>query len=278
MSTQVPALTRFRIAIDDNTHVGEVIMSRGEKLNVMDRAFFEELGVALEYLEASDRVNAVLLWAEGKLFTAGLDLKAMNTLMDPNEEDLTQRIQLWNRLKEWQRNFNRAHTMTKPTIAAIHGRCIGGGIDLISAFDIRLATQDATFSIKEAEVGIVADLGTLQRLHRIVGSGLVREMAFTSHYIDAQRALHGGLVNGPLYATHDELVAGARAMATRMAALSPLVIQGTKIALNYAEEHSLEDSLAQVALWNTAFLKSDDLVEAMMAFMAKRPPQFRNRL
>ena len=129
-----------------------------------------------------------------------------------------------------------------------------------------------------AEVGIVADLGTLQRLHRIVGSGMVREMAFTSEYINSERALQCGLVNGPLYESHEAMLVAARAMVSRMAALSPLVIQGTKIALNYAEEHTIEDALNQVALWNTAFLKSDDLVEAMMAFMAKRPPKFRNRL
>ena len=127
------------------------------------------------------------------------------------------------------------------------------------------------------EIGVVADLGTLQRIHRIVGSGFAREMAFTSDFVNAERALKSGFVN-TVHKDHDELLRAGRAMAAKISGLSPLVVQGTKIALNYSEDHSLEDSLAQVAIWNTSFLKSDDLIEAVTAFMQKRTPVFRNRL
>jgi len=133
------------------------------------------------------------------------------------------------------------------------------------------------FSVKETQVGIVADLGTLQRLSKLIGTGFARELAFTSDEMSADRALQCGLVNS-VYENRDQMLEAGRSMANRIASLSPLVVQGTKITLNYAEEHSIEDGLFQVALWNTAFLRSDDVGEAVMSFMQKRPPKFRNRL
>jgi len=272
----VPQLSRFRIDVKENG-VAEIVMNRAKKLNVMDDVFFEEIGPVFDFIESSPDVNVALLWAEGRLFTAGLDLKSMGSVMGSDDDELTQRTKLLAKLKLWQTNFNRARTITKPVIAAIHGKCIGGGIDMITSCDVRLATKDASFSIKETEIGLVADLGTLQRIHRIVGSGIAREMAFTADFIDAQRALSSGFVNA-VYDDQDALLAAARAMAARIAGLSPIVLQGTKIAMNFAEDHTVEDSLNQIALWNSAFLKSDDLVEAVTAFMQKRTPKFRNRL
>jgi enoyl-CoA hydratase/carnithine racemase len=133
------------------------------------------------------------------------------------------------------------------------------------------------FFFSRTQIGIVADLGTLQRLNKIVGNGIAREMAFTASDLSAERALQVGFVNA-VYENKEALLEAGRALAARIASLSPLVVQGTKVALNYAEEHSVEDSLFQVALWNAAFIKSDDAVEAMMAFMEKRPAKFRNRL
>ena len=158
-------------------------------------------------------------------------------------------------------------------IAAIQGWCIGGGVDLISACDIRLASADAQFSVREAKVAIVADVGSLQRLPAIIGKGHVAELAYTGKDITAARAEAIGLVNG-VSADADAVVADARAMAAEIAANSPLAVQGTKSVLVAGEGRSVAEGLDYVATWNAAFLASDDLKEAMVAFMEKRPGNF----
>ena len=164
----------------------------------------------------------------------------------------------------------------KPVIAAIHGYCIGGGVDVVSACDIRVASADAVFSVRETKVAIVADLGSLQRLPRIIGHGHVAELAFTGKDITAARAQEIGLVND-VFADADAVVAGALSMASEIAGNSPLAVEGTKAVLTAGEGRSVAEGLDYVAAWNAGFLQSDDLVEAMTAFMAKRPPEFRGR-
>ena len=164
----------------------------------------------------------------------------------------------------------------KPVIAAIHGYCIGGGVDLAAACDIRLASADAVFSVRETKVAIVADLGSLQRLPRIIGKGHVAELAYTGKDITAARAREIGLVND-VSADADAVLAAARALAAEIAANSPLAVQGTKAVLAACEDRSVADGLDYVATWNAGFLASDDLVEAMTAFMEKRPPTFTGR-
>lgn len=163
-----------------------------------------------------------------------------------------------------------------PVIAAIHGYCIGGGLDLVAACDIRLASADAIFSLREAKVAIVADIGSLQRLPRIIGHGHLAELAYTAKDIDANRAAAIGLVNH-VAADADSVLASAQAMATEIAGNSPLAVQGTKAVLAAADTKAVAEGLAQVALWNSAFLVSDDLTEAMTAFMEKRPAHFTGR-
>jgi enoyl-CoA hydratase len=161
----------------------------------------------------------------------------------------------------------------KPIIAAVHGYCIGGGVDLIAACDIRLAARDATFSVREAKVAIVADLGSLQRLPHIIGAGHVAEMAFTGKDVDAERARSIGLVNDVLDDQAD-LMAHATALAVEIAANSPLAVQGTKAVLAANEGRTIEEGLDFVATWNTMYLTSNDLKEAMAAFTDKRAPRF----
>lgn len=161
----------------------------------------------------------------------------------------------------------------KPVVAAVHGWCIGAGVDLITACDIRLAAADARFSVRETRLAIVADVGTLQRLPRIVGPGHAAELALTARGVTADRALAIGLVNHVLE-DHDEVVAAAREMAAEMAGLSPLAVQGTKAILRHAQDHTVADSLDYVALWNTAFAGSNDLQEAFSAYLEKRPANF----
>jgi enoyl-CoA hydratase/carnithine racemase len=180
-------------------------------------------------------------------------------------------------LKRWQASFTSMQKTTKPVISAIHGKCIGGGVDLVTAADIRLASKDASFTIAETRLAIVADLGTLQRLTRLVGRGHARELAFTSHYISAERAASIGLVNH-VYEDKEKLLVAARKMAQDIAELSPLVVQGTKKMLAFSEDHSEEESLDHMALWNTSFLKSGDLQEAIKSFMERRKPVFTCKL
>jgi enoyl-CoA hydratase len=161
----------------------------------------------------------------------------------------------------------------KPVLGAIHGYCIGGGVDLATACDIRLAAADAVFSVRETRMAIVADLGSLQRLPRIVGSGHTAELALTGKDIDAGRAKEIGLVND-VVEDADAVVAAARAMASDMAALSPFAVQGTKAVLAASAGRNVAEGLDYVAAWNAGMLVSDDLIEAMGAFLEKRPPRF----
>lgn len=180
-------------------------------------------------------------------------------------------------LKRWQDAFTSLQKTLKPSIVAVHGKCIGGGVDLMTAADIRLASKDATFTIAETKLAIVADLGTLQRLTRIVGRGHARELAFTASYISAERAAAINLVNH-VYEDKEKLLVAARKMANEIADHSPLVVQGTKKMLAYSEDHTEAESLDHVALWNTSFLKSADLTEAVKAFLERRKPVFTCKL
>jgi enoyl-CoA hydratase len=161
----------------------------------------------------------------------------------------------------------------KPVIAAVHGYCIGGGVDLIAACDIRVASSDAVFSVRETKMAIVADLGSLQRLPAIIGAGHLAELAYTGKDIPVERAKEIGLVND-VFPDAASAVVGAQSLAAEIAANSPLVVQGTKTVLQTRDRRAIADGLDYVAVWNSGFLQSDDLVEAVSAFMEKRPPKF----
>lgn len=163
----------------------------------------------------------------------------------------------------------------KPVLAAIHGGCIGGGIDLVTCADMRYASSDAYFTIKEIDIGMTADVGTLQRLPKLVGEGIVRELAYTGRKFDAQEAKEMGLVNR-VFESREALYAGVHEIAATIAAKSPLSIRGTKEMITYARDHSVADSLNYIATWNAAMLMSQDLTEAMMSNMAKKAPSFKD--
>jgi enoyl-CoA hydratase len=224
-------------------------------------------------------VRAVVLWAEGRLFTAGLDLKEAATGVlagaGGGGRSLSARnYELYRTIKELQECFTAVAQCRKPVIAAIHNKCIGGGVDLVTACDIRLCSADASFSIYETKIAIVADVGTLQRITPIVGKGMAREMAMTGRFIPAERALACGLVN-EIHADKEALLAAARAMAGEIAANSPLAVQGVKAVLDFSDEHSTAEGLEYVAQWNSSFIQSNDVAEAVSAFIEKRPPVFK---
>jgi enoyl-CoA hydratase len=279
------------IRIERDGHVATVWLDRPEARNAMGPSFFEELPVAMAEISSEDGVRAVVVAASGTDFTIGLDLKAMGAqLSDPDASGTNARsdgrrrpssmaaraARARSNIQRLQQSITSVADCPKPVIAAVHGYCIGGGVDLVSACDIRLASADALFSVRETRVAIVADLGSLQRLPRIIGKGHVAELAYTGKDVTAARAKEIGLVNDVLLDAADTQQA-ARALASEIATNSPLAVQGTKTVLRACENRSVTDGLDYVAAWNAGFLQSDDLVEAMTAFMEKRSPQFEGR-
>ena len=272
------------LSIERNAQVATLWLDRAESLNAMGPTFFEDLPRAMAHLDADKEVRAIVIAAKGRHFTAGLDLVAMGPLLlgagSPGASREGARSEendgLLTNIGQLQAAISSVAAIDTPTIAATHGACIGGGVDLITACDLRFASADATFSVRETKMAIVADLGSLQRLQRLVGHGLVNELALTGKDIDAKRALDIGLVNA-LGADGDEALALAQACAAEIAENSPLVVRGTKRVLRESDHLSVQEGLQFVAEWNAQHLRSKDLDEAISAFLEKRPPRFEGR-
>lgn len=263
--------------IERDGSVATLWLDSPERRNAMGPAFWADLPHAMGVLSDEDAVRAVVLAARGPAFTVGLDLKTMGPLLlqqTQNGSDAQQKRAMLREVKRLQAAISSVAQCPKPVIAAVHGHCLGGGIDLITACDIRLAAADATFSVRETKMAIVADLGTLQRLPKIVPQGHVAELVFTGKDIAAERARQIGLVND-IYPDAEVLWEAARALAREIAANSPLAVQGSKAILRASEGRTIDEALDYVALWNTSFLQSNDLAEAVRAFMEKRAPVFK---
>lgn len=277
MTESPPALTWATVTVSDQ--VADVVMRATGKASRMGPAFWQEMPALFAWLDAAEHVRAIVLRGEGEAFSHGLDLAGMGAdlgaLMAPGGS-AHERTRLHETITRMQRAITCVASCRTPVIAAIHGWCIGGGVDLATACDVRVCSADAKFSVREVKLAMVADVGTLARLPAIIGEGATRELAFTGDDIDATRALRLGLVNEVLE-TPDALLAHARAMAARIAANPPLVVQGIKQVLNARSERIAEESLRTVAMWNAAFLPSQDLGEAMAAFMQRRSPAFKGR-
>ncbi len=262
------------LTIDRDGHVATIWLDRPDKRNAMGPEFWEDLPAAVAELDADEQVRTIVIAGRGPSFTVGLDLVAFGSIGSSEGSPVQQRKTLLDTIRTMQWTMTCLEKTDKPVIAAIHGHCLGGGIDLITACDIRLAASDATFSIRETKIAMVADVGTLQRLPRIVGAGHTAELALTGKDIDADRAREIGLVNDVL-PDADTTVKVAQEMAQEIAANSPLAVQGTKHVLRAADGKTIDEALDYVALWNSSFLQSNDLYEAMAAFVEKRPPDFR---
>jgi enoyl-CoA hydratase len=244
----------------------------------MPPAFFTELEHVFRELATTPGLRAVVVRGGEKGFSFGLDLPAAFAELGPYFAGGTAatRLELLGLIKRWQAAFDAVAACPVPVIAAIHGPCIGGGLDLASACDVRLASADAKFSLRETKIAIVADLGSLQRLPKLVGEGVTRELAFTGKDFGAARAQAIGLVNDVL-ADKDALFAAADAMAREIAHNPPLTVRGVKQVLDHGMGKPIADGLAYVAAWNAAFLASEDLGEAVSAFAAKRAPRFQGK-
>jgi enoyl-CoA hydratase len=271
------------LAIERDGAVATLYLDRPDKLNALSRSLWYELPQAVAALDRDDEVRVIVLAGRGKAFCAGIDLvdhapalAKGDSLSGTDGSAVAKRRQLYDDIRAYQRAASCFAATNKPVIAAVHGSCLGAGVDLITACDLRLASADATFSVRETRIAMVADIGSLQRLPRIVGDGIAREWIFTGADYDAQRALQARLLNEVL-PDRDALMARAQVLATTIAANSPLAVQGAKQVLGFASRREVDTDLDYVALWNAAFLHSDDLGEAMRAFMERRPPQFRGQ-
>jgi len=269
-------LKAVRVARGGHGNVAEVVLVGPGKGNAMGPDYWRDAPIAFERLDKDESVRAIVVYGQGGNFSYGLDLIAMMGTLGPmfaGPQMAPERTRLFELVAEMQRSFNNIASCRKPVIAAVAGWCIGGGLDMIAACDVRLCSADARFSLREVKVAMVADLGSLQRLPAIIGEGNARDLAFTGKNVDAQRALRMSLVS-EVYESEAALLEGARAMAAEIADNPPLVIQGIKQVMNERVERDVAAGLRHVALWNSAFLQSADLGEALAAFGERRPPRF----
>ncbi|MEV6059936.1 crotonase/enoyl-CoA hydratase family protein [Nocardia asteroides] len=267
----------FSVEVSDK--IAQVSLIGPGKGNAMGPAFWTELPEIFRNLDADSAVRAVVLTGSGRHFSFGLDLGAAAGIFTPVLADrafAAPRTNLLHEIRAMQNAINAVAECTKPVIAAVSGWCVGGGLDLIAAADIRLASAEATFSLREAKVAIVADLGSLQRLPGIIGEGHLREMAYTGKDIDASRAEQIGLVNA-VHPDQPAVLAAAHDLAREIAANPPLVVQGVKEILTRRQSDQIASGLRYVAAWNAAFLPSEDLTEGVQAVFEKRRPLFHGR-
>ncbi len=263
--------------------VATLWLNRPDKLNALNRQLWKDIPAAVAGLDADPEVRVIVLAGRGRAFCAGIDLidhaagfAGGGSLSGAGESAAGKRRALYDDIRRYQQTVSCLADSDKPVVAAIHGACLGAGLDLATACDIRLASAEATFSVRETRIAMVADVGVLQRLPRIVGDGVARELALTGRDIDAARALATNLVSEVL-PDPAALAARAAALAAEIAAHSPLATQGAKHVLNAARRRDTIESLDYVALWNSAFLHSDDLEEAVRAFAERRTPRFRGQ-
>ena len=262
------------VKLEVKDRIAHVILNRPDAFNSLNPDFWVEFPAAFEAIEARDDVRVVVLSSTGKHFCAGLDLNSFKSLNAPSDEDEGRKREAFRRhLLDLHDRLTRIEKCRYPVLAAIQGACLGGGLDLAVCCDMRYASSDAQFAVREIDIGMVADVGVLQRLPRLISEGLARELAYTGRNLGADDAKACGLVNA-VWPEAESLRTGVLQIAAQIAAKSPLSVRGSKEILNYSRDHSVADGLNYVATWNAAMLLSADLKEAMTASREKRAPQF----
>ncbi|HEY6531206.1 MAG TPA: crotonase/enoyl-CoA hydratase family protein [Acidimicrobiales bacterium] len=262
--------------VDVAAKVAHVRLSRPEELNSLNRELWTELPAIVRELDSKGDVRAIVLSSTGRHFTAGMDLGVFTAGMPGMSVDGEigrSRAYLRQLLLLLQEAFTVFERARMPVLVAVQGGCIGGGVDLVCAADMRYASADAFFVVQETNIGMTADCGTLQRLPKLIPDGLARELAYTGRRLTAARAAELGFVN-EVFATHDDLVAGVLEIAGEIATKSPLVVWGTKESLLHARDHTVADGLDHIATWQTGMFQSPDLMEAIAARAEGRDPDF----
>ncbi len=264
----------FEIEIKDK--IAHLRLNRPDSLNMMNLAFFNELPKALKEIDDKAMARVVVISSTGKHFTAGMDVSVFTDNPDMSKTDTPQnRERIRQIVLQWQETFTMIEKIRPPVLAAIHGGCIGGGVDMTSACDIRYCTNDTFFCIQEINIGITADVGTLQRLPHLIPSGKMRELAYTGRRMYAQEAKEIGLVN-EVYKTHEAMMEGVMEVATSIAKQSPLVVHGTKEMINYTRDHSVADSLNYISIWQCGMVDHAETLESFVAKTEKRDPEYKD--
>lgn len=272
-------LKSLKVEFDEPSGIVHLTLNRPSQRNALDDHFFTEFPRLLSALDDNPSARVVILKGSGNHFCSGIDLSVLTSIAGSEREDHVDddqgrvREKLRRNIKHMQAALSAVEGCRKPVIAAIHGGCIGGGVDIITACDIRYCSEDAFFSVKEVDLAITADLGTLQRLPRLVGDGNARDLALTGRRIDAREAKHMGLVQN-VYPTKSNMDENVGKIARDIAAKSPLSVMGTKAVLLNSRDLSVAKGLDYVATWNAAMLLSTDLKEVFAAQMEKRKPVF----
>ncbi|MEL6133632.1 MAG: crotonase/enoyl-CoA hydratase family protein [Bacteroidota bacterium] len=270
VNTQTSA---FHVRIQEG--VATVTFNRPEKANSLHRQGWMDLQQTFEALDENPEVRAIVLHGEGKHFCAGIDvslLMEINQMVQHTCEG-RKRESLRKFILKLQATVSAIETCSKPVLAAIHGGCIGGGVDIICACDMRYGAEDAYITVKEIDMGMVADLGTLQRLPKLIPHGVAREWAYTGKKVSSQSAKAVGLLN-EVYKDKETLLAEVQSIAQTIAEKSPLSIRGIKEVMNHARDHSVDEGLNYIATWNAGMLMSNDLMQATQAAMMKQKPTF----
>ncbi len=260
-------------SLTTENHIAHLVLNRPEAMNTMHPKFWRELDDTLVQLHREGKARALVISSTGKHFSAGMSLETFGGAITMDDTSAEGRAAIYDMLVDIQHTFTRLETLRIPVIAAIQGGCIGGAVDMVTACCIRYATQDAFFCIQEINIGMVADVGTLQRLPKLVPLGVVKELAYTGRRLGAQKALGYGLVN-EVFATQEEMLAAAMQCAKEIAAKPPVAIWGTKQVIHYTRDHSVDDSLKQMgwvqgAIWSNAHVR-----EAVTAMKEKRAGEF----
>jgi enoyl-CoA hydratase len=268
-----PTFTTLTLNLRDG--IADLRLNRPDKSNAMNEAMWQEIRQAFGWVDATPQARVAILSGAGKNFCAGIDLSMLLSIQQriANPDGARSREALRRLIVDLQDCLSSIERCRKPVIAAIQGACIGGALDMISCCDMRYASADATFSIKEIDLGMVADVGTLQRLPHLIGQGMTRELAFTGRQVNAAEAEKIGLVN-QTFESDSALTVSVRQLAQTIAEKSPLAIRGLKEVINYSRDHSVTDGLNYVASWNAGMLLSADLNEGIAAQREKRPAKF----
>lgn len=258
--------------------VAHLAMNRPDKANGMTQDFWDDLPRLIRELDTNPAIRAAVISGNGKHFSGGMDLAAFNGIAELTKAEPARAAFALRRLvAKLQDSFTAIEEARLPVIAAIHGACLGGAIDMISACDLRLASQDAFFGIEEIHIGMAADVGTLQRLPKLIAPGIVKELAYTGRRFTPAEAMRWGLVN-EICVDAEVVRTRASELAYEIATKSPIAIAGIKRAVDYVRDHSVRDGLDQIATWNAGMLRPEELMTALQAKMAKKEAVFADLL
>lgn len=264
-------LTCFTLSTTD--HIAHLVLNRPEAMNTMHPTFWRELDEVLTQLHKTGDARVLVISSTGKHFSAGMALETFSGAIAMDDQSPEGRAAIFDMLSDMQATFTKLETLRIPVIAAIQGGCIGGAVDMVTACCLRYATTDAFFCIQEINIGMVADVGTLQRLPKLVPLAVVKELAYTGRRLSAARALGYGLVN-EVFDSLEALLAGALLCAKEIASKPPVAIWGTKQAIHYTRDHSVDDALKQMGWLQGAIWSNQHVREAVMAMKEKRAGEF----